>query len=158
MSPMPNPAVDPADAADIIDAAQAALAGEHACVYGYGVVGSHLDEEDRDPVWRALTAHEEHRAALRRRLLALDVAPVAALPAYALPFRVDDARSARKLARTLETRLAALYADLIATGPARKLRRLAANGLVDATVRAARWGAEVPAFPGLDGRADSDAQ
>ncbi|WP_446048283.1 DUF4439 domain-containing protein, partial [Streptomyces olivaceus] len=42
-----------------LDALQAALAAEHAAVYGYGVVGGRIGEERRT---EARTAYDAHRA------------------------------------------------------------------------------------------------
>ena len=42
-----------------LDALQAVLAGEHACIYGYGLVGAHLSGRAAD---RARDAYEAHRA------------------------------------------------------------------------------------------------
>jgi S-adenosylhomocysteine hydrolase len=107
---------DTAVSDEVTEALQAALAGEHACVYGYGVVGSYLSDDAQTRARRALEAHELQRDNVRAILLALDVEPVAALPAYTLPFTVDDAQSARELARMLEERLGALYTDVIGFG------------------------------------------
>ncbi|NDL59289.1 ferritin-like domain-containing protein [Phytoactinopolyspora mesophila] len=136
----------------VIDALQSALAGEHACVYGYGVVGSYLSDDAQAGARRALEIHERRRDDLRARLLALDAEPVAALAAYTLPFAVDDGSSARELAGVLEERLGALYADLIGVGAEGDLREFATGAMADTAVRAVRWGAEPTAFPGLQGR------
>lgn len=157
----PNPPVTPTDqpgtrtpggADQVIDAAQAALAGEHAGIYGYGVVGAYLSGDAQEAARRDRAAHERLRGALRRHLLALDADPVAARPGYTLPFTVDDDASARELAGVLEERLAGLYVDLVGSGPEPDLRELAAESLVANAVRRARWTGETTPFPGLDGR------
>ncbi|NEB22488.1 DUF4439 domain-containing protein, partial [Streptomyces coelicoflavus] len=51
-----------------LDAVQAALAAEHAAVYGYGVVGGRIGEER---LTEARAAYDAHRA--RRDALARDV-------------------------------------------------------------------------------------
>ncbi|TDE14081.1 ferritin-like domain-containing protein [Jiangella asiatica] len=134
-----------------VEAAQAALAGEHACVYGYGVVGAHLPD-DGVPARRALAAHRDRREALAAQLRAAGAEPVAAEPGYALPEPVSDESGARRLAATMEQRLAGLYADLVAAAATPELRELAARGVVTAAVDALTWGAAPVAFPGLDGR------
>ncbi|WP_205856462.1 ferritin-like domain-containing protein [Phytoactinopolyspora endophytica] len=131
---------------------QAALAGEHACVYGYGVIGANLGGDEQAAARRARQAHEAQRDALHDHVLALDAAPEAALPAYALPFDVDDAASARELAATLEERLAAVYVDLVAAGPEDDLRAFAAETLIDVAVEHTRWTGSTTAFPGLENR------
>lgn len=160
VAPADLPAVDsladaepPSPEADgLLDAAQAALAGEHACIYGYGVVGAHLDGERYDAARRDLAVHEERRGQLRRLLLAAGAEPAAALPAYTLPFPVEDGKTARELAGVLEERLMAVYVDVIGAGAGPGIREFSADAVVDAAVRAAGWGAAATAFPGLTGR------
>ncbi len=133
------------------DAAQAALAGEHACVYGYGVAGAHLPDGG-EPARRALGAHRHQRDALAAAIRAAGAEPVAAEPGYTLPEPVADDAAARRLAVTMEQRLAALYADLVAAADTPELRELAARAVVTASVAALSWGGEPAAFPGLDDR------
>ncbi|NEE00026.1 ferritin-like domain-containing protein [Phytoactinopolyspora halotolerans] len=149
-TPAPDGEPDPADT--VLAAVQAALAGEHACVYGYGVVGAFLDGDEQAAAQRALETHEAQRDALYDQVVALEASPEAALPSYALPFQVDDASSARELAAVLEERLAAVYVDLVATASAEELRSLAADSVIAAARARLRWTDDIPAFPGLDGR------
>ncbi|MFF9073103.1 ferritin-like domain-containing protein [Streptomyces sp. NPDC014735] len=129
-------------------AAQAALAAEHAAVYGYGVVGGRVASDRRAEATAAYHAHRARRDALVRSLRDVGAEPVAARAAYALPFAVPDAAAAIRLAAVLEDRVADVYSDLVraAEGP---LRRQAADALRESAVRAVRWrGSGVP-FPGL---------
>lgn len=147
-----TPAV-PATPADAQAAAQAALAGEHACVYAYGVVGAHLDEDAADTARAALAAHRSRRDALSTWIRADGGRPDAGFASYALPTPVTDDATARGLAAELEHRLGSLLADLVAASDDPALRELAARGLVDTALRAMTWsGTASPAFPGLDGR------
>ncbi|MGW4206123.1 ferritin-like domain-containing protein, partial [Streptomyces sp. NPDC004726] len=103
----------------------------------------------------ATAAYEAHRArrdALARTVRDLGGRPVAAAPAYALPFPVPDAAAAVRLAVFLEDRVAGVYSDLVrdAEGP---LRKEAAVALREAAVRAVRWRGSGVAFPGLVERA-----
>ncbi|WP_030217813.1 ferritin-like domain-containing protein [Streptomyces bikiniensis] len=135
-----------------LDATQAALAAEHAAVYGYGVVGGRIGTERRAEATAAYEAHRARREMLRRAVRDLGGAPAAAAAAYALPFRVTDPAGAVRLAAVLEDRVAGVYSDLVRAteGPA---RREAAAALKEAAVRAVRWrGADVT-FPGLAERA-----
>lgn len=134
-----------------IDAAQAALAGEHACVYGYGVVGAHLPDGGPAAL-AALAAHRDRRDALMVLIREAGADPVAAEPGYALPSPVTDGATARALAVLLEERLGALYADLVGTAETPELREFAVRGVVAAAVQALSWGGSPTAFPGLDGR------
>ncbi|MFF3330115.1 ferritin-like domain-containing protein [Streptomyces sp. NPDC002888] len=133
-------------------ALQAALAAEHAAVYGYGVVGGRIQEGRRTEARAAYDAHRARRDALVRALRDLGATPVAASAGYALPFAVPDSAAAVRLAAELEERVAGVYSDLVrATGDAR--RREAATALREAAVRAVRWRGESVAFPGLAERA-----
>lgn len=117
---------------------QAALAGEHAAIFGYGVVGARVSGTDRTIAKSCQAAHEQRRNALTARLAAAGVAAPPASPAYALPFEVGSAADARKLAVTLEERVAALWRSAVAptTGDD---RRTAVTALSDAAVRATKW-------------------
>jgi hypothetical protein len=129
-------------------AVQAALAAEHAAVYGYGVVGARIDEERGPEAREALAAHRSRRDTLHRAVRDLGGTPVAAAAGYALPFEVGDGASAVELAVELETRLAGAYADLVLAS-ASESRRGAAAALREAAVRAARWRGHGEPFPGL---------
>ncbi|WNI28891.1 ferritin-like domain-containing protein [Streptomyces sp. ITFR-6] len=135
-----------------LKAAQAALAAEHAAVYGYGVAGGRVTAGRRAEATAAHHAHRARRDALVRTVRGLGGEPVAADPAYALPFAVPGPAEAVRLAAVLEDRVADVYSDLVraAEGP---LRRDAADALREAAVRAVRWrGSGIP-FPGLVERA-----
>ncbi|MFI6468212.1 ferritin-like domain-containing protein [Streptomyces sp. NPDC050528] len=135
-----------------LTALQAALAAEHAAVYGYGVVGGRIREGRRQEAKAAYDAHRARRDALAREVRDLGGTPVAASAAYALPFPVPDSAAAVELAAELEDRVAGVYSDLVraATGG---VRGTAAEALREAAVRAVRWrGGSVP-FPGLAERA-----
>ncbi|WP_059011622.1 ferritin-like domain-containing protein [Streptomyces specialis] len=132
-----------------LDATQAALAAEHAAVYGYGVVGARIGEERGGEATEAYDAHRARRDLLHRTVRDLGGTPVAAEPAYALPFDVGDGAGAVELAAELETRLAGAYADLVPVAEGER-RREAAAAMRDAVVRAARWRGALPdPFPGL---------
>ncbi|MFE7112825.1 ferritin-like domain-containing protein [Streptomyces sp. NPDC057575] len=136
-------------------AAQAALAAEHAAVYGYGVVGGRVAEGRRAEAAAAHHAHRARRDALVRTVRGLGGEPVAAQAAYALPFAVPDPAAAVRLAAVLEDRVAGVYSDLVraAEGP---LRREAADAMREAAVRAVRWRGSGVAFPGLAERTSED--
>lgn len=137
---------------EVVAAAQAALAAEHATVYGYGVVGGRVDDARAAEAREAHDAHRARRDAMGRAVRDLGAEPEAAAAAYTLPFPVPDEAAAVRLAAELESRLAAVYADLVraATGG---LRGEAAAGLREAAVRAVRWSGGSVAFPGLAERA-----
>lgn len=129
-------------------ALQAALAAEHAAVYGYGVVGGRIGTERRTEARTAYDAHRARRDALVRAVKDAGAAPVAAAAGYALPFPVQDAPAAIRLAARLEDRVAGVYADLVRASTGER-RREAAEAMREAAVRSVRWSGESVAFPGL---------
>ncbi len=139
-----------------VESLQACLAAEHATLYGYGALGGRLAGVAPGSIWQELasTAYVEHRD-LRDRLTAavrgLAGEPVVAEVSYATPFGLDDLDDCRRLARLLERRCAATYADAVAE-TLDETRALLAHALQASAVRSTRWGAAVMAFPGLDDR------
>jgi hypothetical protein len=134
----------------LVGALQDVLAGEHAAVYAYSVVGGVLDPGSGSGQL-ARDAYDEHRARRDRAdelLRALDVEPLPAEPGYALPAPVASPGDAAVLARRVEDRCAVLYAALVAATTADQ-RELAAAWLEDAATRALVWGAPPTAFPGV---------
>ncbi|MFE6779999.1 ferritin-like domain-containing protein [Streptomyces sp. NPDC057702] len=131
-----------------LGATQAALAAEHAAVYGYGVVGGRIEDQRLAEARESLTAHRARRDTLERAVRALGGEPVSSAAAYALPFPVPDATAAARLAGEVEARLCAVYADLV-RATAGGARREAAAALREAAVRAVRWRGSGVAFPGL---------
>ena len=131
---------------------RSALAGEHAAVYAYGIVGARVSPAQRPAVRAVYDAHRVRRDSLEARIRELGQQPVPAEPAYTLPFDVVDAAAARRLAALVEERLAALYADVVYSARDRGLRDLGASALAEAAVRAAQWSGVTVAFPGLPER------
>jgi len=132
-----------------LDALQQVLAGEHAAVYGYGVVGARLAgrPDGRDAVV-GYDTHRARRAAVSLLLAQAGARPTPAADGYELGGPVSTPVQARALAARIEQGVAAGYADLVgaATG---SLRSSAAGWLSDAAVRAASWSGHPQPFPGL---------
>lgn len=147
-----EPSASAAQPSGALDAIQAALAAEHAAVYGYGVVGGRLDGERREKARTAYDAHRARRDTLERTVRDLGGRPEAAAPAYALPFSVEDGAAAERLAARLEDRVAAVYADAVRELRG-ELRADAARALREAAVRAVGWRGSSVAFPGMAERA-----
>ncbi|MBW1601225.1 ferritin-like domain-containing protein [Streptomyces sp. JJ66] len=139
-----------------LTAAQAALAAEHAAVYGYGVIGARVGDDRRQAARDAYAAHRARREVLARRVRDLGATPRAARAGYALPYPVPDAVAAARFAAELEDRVAGVYADLVraATGA---VRQEAAGALREAALRSARWRGGGVAFPGLAEHPDAPA-
>ncbi len=137
-----------------MDALQQALAAEHASVWGYGVVGGHLSPAQQRSAADADRAHRTRRDALSLEISRRGAKPVAAAPAYELPFPVTDAPAARRLAVHLEEGTAAVWHATLSALSTPGDRRLALIGLTDTATRAVRWRLTVPGtspsvpFPG----------
>ncbi len=130
-------------------ALQAALAAEHAAVFGYGVAGAHLTGARQAAAARDWAAHEAARDTLTAMVAALGERPVPAATSYGLPFRVRGTQSAIALAVFMEDRVTAAYLGLVALGDA-WLRGFGARAVQAAALRAAAWREHSLAFPGLD--------
>jgi hypothetical protein len=139
----------PAARAAAVRALQAALAAEHAAVYGYGIAGAHLGGARRRAATRDWTAHQAARDTLAAMITALGAQPVQAATAYRLPFPVHTRSAAVMLAAYLEDRVAAAYLGLVAL-PDAGLRVFGARAVRSAALRAVGWRRRSLAFPGLE--------
>lgn len=133
----------------------ALAAGEHAAVFGFGVLGARLDPRTRALAQRAADSHRVRRdlviAQLRQRS-----APVpGSLAGYDVA--VADRPAALALAVALEEGMALRWCDLVGGTVDQSLRGLGVAGLQEAAVRAAVWReiagapAVTVALPGLSG-------
>jgi uncharacterized protein DUF4439 len=131
-----------------VAALQGVLAAEHAAVYGYGVVGAMLTGANQATARTDWIAHQVARDRLVTMLTRLGATPVAASPAYELPFSVTSAQSAAKLAAALEEGVTRAYLGLVAvSNPA--LRTFAAQSMQTSANRAFAWSGTTTAFPGM---------
>lgn len=147
----PTPAPETGAPADLGTALQAVLADEHAAIYGYGALAVHLSGPQRAAATAAYDIHRARRDILICRVEAIGDRPVAAAPAYGLPFPLMTEADATRLAAQLEQRLGNAYADLVQASSA-DARRTALEWLTDSAVRAVRWSGTSLAFPGLPER------
>jgi hypothetical protein len=131
-----------------ITALQGALAAEHAAVYGYGVVGAMLSGADQAAAHTDWIAHQEARDTLEAMLGKLGATPVAASPAYQLPFTVTGAAEAKALAALLEEGVTQAYLAVVAVRD-RTLRSFGALAMQPPANRAAGWRGSTVAFPGM---------
>jgi hypothetical protein len=134
-----------------MNALQTALENEYAAVYGYGVLAVRLAGAQREAARNAYDTHRARRDILIGLIEAKGDKPVAAAPAYAIPFPVTTAADATRLATQLEERLGASYADVVQASSG-DIRRTGLEWLTDAAVRAVRWRGTSVAFPGLPER------
>jgi hypothetical protein len=121
---------------------EAAIAGEDACIYAYGVIGSQLRGAAKARARKALVDHR----AWRDRLQSQAPVIVAASIAYDFPFPVEDAESAKRLAVFVENRMVGQYADLAAS-TAGSAREDAVTAAMECATRAFAWGGMTQAFP-----------
>jgi len=140
--------VTTAAAPTAVQALQTALAAEHAAVYGYGVAGALLTGADQTAALADWRAHQEARDTLEAMIVKLGATPVAASAAYALPFAVQDARSARRLAATLEDGVTQAYLGVVAVTD-ETLRTFGALAMLPPANRAVAWRGSTIAFPGM---------
>jgi Domain of unknown function (DUF4439) len=134
-------------AADIA-ALQAALAAEHAAVYGYGIVGAMVTGDTEKLAHADWLAHQDARDTLEAMLVKLGATPVAASPAYQLPFAVTGEASAVRLAAALEDGVTQAYLAVVAVSD-RTLRSFGALAMQPPANRALAWSGSTVAFPGM---------
>lgn len=153
LGPTTSPLVTASLPAATVDALQAVLAGEHAVCWAYGSLGPHLGDEDEGRARSLLVGHQFVRDAVRAQVVGAGAEPVVAQPAYDLPIVPIDPGTAAALANLVESRLAAVYGDLVAGTSDAKLRAQGADGLTECVLRAQSWGTTATTFPGLPERA-----
>jgi Domain of unknown function (DUF4439) len=134
------------------EALQTTLAGEHAAVYVYGVLGGRVSASARPELAAGLrTAYDLHRARRDQviaMLRAIDATPVGSEVSYEVPTPARTAPQCRRAAAELEERCAEVYAAAVGS-TARANRQWAIDALTDAAVRGLTFGAEPAAFPGV---------
>jgi hypothetical protein len=132
----------------MVGALQAALAAEHAAVYGYGVAGAYLAGPAVVTATAGWNAHQVARDTLETMLREAGAQPVAAAAAYELPHKVNGPVAAAKLAVLLENRVTAAYLGVVAVSDPR-VRAFGAQAMAVAAGRAAAWRGRTVAFPGF---------
>jgi hypothetical protein len=135
-----------------VQALQETLAGEHAAVYVFGVLGARLSASAQpDLLGRVVAAygvHRQRRDRLTAMVRTMGADPVAAEVSYVLP---NEARTAAQLdaaALVTERRCASVYAQAVGS-TSRAERRWAVEALTDAAVRQLGFGGRPDAFPGV---------
>ena len=135
-----------------LEALQAALAGEHAALYVYGVLGGRISVSEAPTTAAAVrSAYDVHRARrdqLHTMVRELDAEPVAPAVAYDLSGPATTTAEIVVEARGIEERAAAVYAQAVGSTEGAQ-RRWAIDALTDAAVRTLGFGGVPEAFPGL---------
>lgn len=134
------------------EALQLALAGEHAAVYLYGVVGGRVSVSTHAELWQrvrdAYNLHRGRRDQLVSMVRTAGAEPVAAEVSYELPNPAMTPAQLERVALEVEQRCAAVYADTVGS-TAGANRQWALDALEDAAVRLLGFGGEPEPFPGL---------
>jgi len=133
---------------------QRALAAEHAAVYGYGVAGAYSSGAALAQARAGWLAHQVARDTLEAMLTGRGATPVAASPAYKLPFAVTGAASAQRLAATLEEGVTRAYLGVVAVNDA-ALRAFGATAMQASANRSVAWRGSTVAFPGMPASAQA---
>ena len=135
------------------EALQTALAGEHAAVYVFSVLGAQTSQSQEPDLFEAMSqAYYDHRA-LRDRLTAMlavrGATPRAGEAAYALPNEAATPAQVRNAALVTERRLLAGYGQLV-ENTAGAHRAFAITALDASAVRILGFGARPTPYPGLE--------
>ncbi|WP_375488048.1 ferritin-like domain-containing protein [uncultured Mycobacterium sp.] len=133
---------DPEDAA-LCDA----LVIEHSVVYGYGIVSAHSTPDLNAMVSEALNQHRRRRDAVIAMLAARSVTGPVAAAGYQLPFPVNNATDAARLAVRMENDAAVAWRAAVEQAKAPDRRSFAITALTQSAVMAARWNRVLGAWP-----------
>ena len=134
-----------------LQALQQTLAGEHAAVYVYGVLGGRVSDSAEPRLAGRLadayTTHRSRRDQLTAMVGAAGRQPVAAAVSYRLPNAARTPTELVTAARLTEERCAAVYAAGVGS-TARDDRAWMLEALTDTAVRMLAFGARPDPFPG----------
>jgi len=135
------------------EALQKTLAGEHAAVYLYGVIGGRVSSSSSAELWQrvrdAYNLHRGRRDQLMAMVRAAGADPVPAEVSYELPNPASTSAQLRRVAREVEQRCAAVYADMVGSTSGAN-RQWALDALEDTSVRMLDLGADPEPFPGVE--------
>ena len=133
------------------EALQTTLAGEHAAVYVYGVLGGRVSTTAQPALAAdlrtAYTIHRGRRDQVTAMVRATGAEPVQAEVSYELPTPAETAGQCRRAAVEVEERCAEVYAAAVGS-TARANRQWAIDALTDAAVRGLTFGVEPTPWPG----------
>lgn len=117
----------------------AALAGEEAAIYAYGLIGVRLTAEGEETAARAAEqAHRDRRDYLVSKMDQVKASAAPAPAGYEMPFPVTDRASALKLAIQIEDGVAQAWRPVLGVTKDAD-RTTALSAMTDAAVRATRW-------------------
>jgi predicted RNA polymerase sigma factor len=134
-------------------ALQQTLAGEHAAVYVYGVLGGRVSSSAHPSlatrIDSAYVTHRGRRDQLAAMIRAKGGVPVASEVSYRLPNGARTPEDLAAAAQVTERRCAAVYATTVA-GTSRSERGWAVDALTDASVRLLTFGGSPDPWPGAE--------
>lgn len=135
-----------------VAALQATLAGEHAAVWVYGVLGAQASQTRQPSLFDELRAafelHRRRRDELTVTISRLDAQPVASKASYELPNPARTPAQLNAAALQVESRLADLYGQQVQS-TTRRERAWAVAALADCAVRQLRFGGAPSDLPGM---------
>lgn len=135
-----------------LPALQATLAGEHAAVWIYGVLGAQASQSQHpelyDELSRAYALHRKRRDQLTVTISRLDAQPAASKVSYELPNPARTPAQLRAAALEVEQRLAQVYGQLVESSTHAQ-RRWAIGALDDCAVRQLGFGGTPSDLPGM---------
>lgn len=135
-----------------LDALQATLAGEHAAIYVYGVLGGRVSVSAEpglaDKLGTAYTTHRGRRDQLVSMVRTVDAAPVVGEVSYVVPNPALTPAQLERAALLLEKRCTAVYADMVGSTSGAN-RQWAIGAVTDAAVRQLGFGGTPVPFPGV---------
>jgi phosphoribosylcarboxyaminoimidazole (NCAIR) mutase len=134
----------------------AALANEHAVIYGYGIVSAHCDPDVNTLVSFAMNEHRQRRDQVIATLGGRSVTAPVAAAGYQLPMPVDTATDATRLAVQMEKDTAVAWRAVIEQAQTPDDRTFGVTALTQSATLGARWkqvsgvNPITTAFPGAD--------
>lgn len=135
-----------------LEALQATLAGEHAAIYTYGVIGGRLSASAEPGLTQlvegAYVTHRGRRDQLSSMVRAVGAEPVASEVSYQLPNPCRTAGQLREAALVIERRCCEVYATMVGA-TSRANRQWAIDALTDSAVRELGFGGHAEPFPGV---------
>jgi hypothetical protein len=141
----PSPATSPSGPADT--ALCAALANEHAVVYGYGIVSAHCGPQMNALVSSALSQHRARRDQIIAMLAGRKVAAPVAAAGYQLPMPVDTPTDAARLAARMEKDTETAWRAFAEQAQSSEDRTVAVTALTQSAVLSARWKQQLGDWP-----------
>jgi hypothetical protein len=134
-----------------LEAQQATLAGEHAAVYLFGVLGAQASESRQPALYArlldAFRVHRRRRDQLTVTISAAGADPVASEVSYDVPAALATAAQLNDAALHVERRIARTYGQLVESTAGAE-RRWALVALDDSAVRQLEFRGTPEMFPG----------